>query len=523
MCPGDCRAGVVSRGAGAGLRVVRRDRVLGWLIAGVLCLLGSPAWSAPRPAPDDGVGGVDAELMIRFDDLASLLDTPQGRALARLADGLGFFGHTRGAWADLSGALKLGPGEAFRRLLGGRAVLIADGVGEETARWAWVMEVSREDAARLPRRLKAAPRGGMDGRAVYAVEDGRFRVIVTPRPVASVAIAPAGSEGMLRAAASLGAGWAEAGEGRRRGGAVVLYRPGLGAWLFGRLRPEPAGWTMSFDATPELLGTAGWSSPAISRRWFDTISDDTALSFIGPVGEAAGDSGGAGSWFDLGPGGMVWRLVPLDPPDVAVFSSGRVRAGSVSIGSLGRGRLDCTVGFLADDREGVLREGDAYACGLLESFTGSKGYRESTPLCTGAYPVAARLQTVELAEGNPRRSLYGPRLSFVWGVRPNEGGGVWWSLRVLSDNVPDATAALLRFRSPIDPGDSGRASMMGLIRPARLLGMLAEDDAPGIGPGVSGGGPISEMRLVDEIRWWVGPGESGVSRGEVRIRMHPSP
>ncbi len=502
MCRADCRPGLASASGRSGLIASARGASRsGWLRLAValLNLLVVPAVGAPRVAPDAGFGGVDAELMVRFDDLASLLDTPQGRSLARLAEGLGVFGHTRGAWDDLSAALKLGPDEARRRLLGGRAVLIADGLGDAASRWAWVMEVSPADAALLPRRLKAAPRGGLDGHAVYAVEDGRFRVVVTQRPVASVAIAPAGSDDMLGAAASLGSAWTRRARERGAGDAVLLYRPGLGSWLFGTLRPGAGGWTMSFSATPELLGTAGWSSPTISRRWFDSVGDDTALSFIGPVHGAAG--------------GMVWRLVPLDPPSDEVFASARVETGSVSINALGGGRLDCTVGFLASDREAALREGDAYACGLLESFTGTKGYRDSTPLCSGSYPVAARLQSVELAEGNPRRSLYGSRLSFVWGIRPHAGGGVWWSLRVLSDDVPDATAALLRLRTPIGGDGAGRASMMGLIRPARLLGLLAEADAPG------GGDTFSAFRSIDEIRWWVGPGASGVSRGEVRVRM----
>lgn len=489
------------------------------VVQAVISTLVSARAGAQRLDPGGDLGGVDAALVVRFDDLASLMRTPSGRSLARLADGLGVFERTRGAWDDLSGALGLEPGEAIDRLLGGRAVLLVDDLGKGDTRWAWVMEVGVGVAGRLPERLKAAPRGGMDGRAVYAVEDGRFRVVVTRHGVSSVAVAPAGSDAMLRAAADLGSRWRA-----RRGGAEagadtsVLYRPALGSWLSGRLRPVEGGWRMSFRASPGLLSDTG--GPAISRRWFDSVSDDAAFSFIGPIG-GAGSPGGPGSLFDLRPNGVIWRLVPLHPPEA--FVTGRAAAGTVTISSLGRGRLDCSIGFLADGREEMLREGDAYACGLLESFTGSKGYRDNVPLCTGAYPVAARLQRVELAEGNPRRALYGPRLSFVWGVGPSADGGTWWSMRVMSDDVADAAATLLRLRSPVggvaDRGGGGaKASMMGLIRPPRLLGMLAGERADG-----EPGGAISALRWVDEIRWWAGAGGAGGTAGEVSVLMRPPP
>lgn len=486
----------------------------------VLFVRASAQDQAALPAPV--FEGADAELVVQFNDLASQLSTPAGRTLRVMADELGVFERTRGAWEGLSGALKMTPEAAINRLLGGRVLLIADGVGGADMRWACVMEVDEEIARLVPKRLNAAPRASLDGRTVYAVEDGRFRVVCDPARedrAATIVIAQDGADAMLRTGAELGSRWARH-TGRKGGGAIALmmYHSPSGTRLHGTLHSAEGGWRLAFNASPGLFGQTVSRPPVVSRAWFDAMSEDALFSFIGPVVRIDTRRGASG-WFDLGPEGVIWRLLPFEPPGAFVNNSGGV--ASVSIDSVGKGRLDCSLGFLVTDPERAARDGDAYVCDILEAFTGSPGYGKNAPLCTGTYPEAARWQSVDLGERNAKRRAYGPRLEFVWGVRPDAGrpGAGWWTMRVLSESVPDAAATLMRQRTPIDTRGGDGASMLGRIRPAGLLSAMS------VGAEQAGlaQGPIRSLRWVEEVFWRVdapGPG-GGVLSGELVLRMRP--
>ncbi|USN98402.1 MAG: hypothetical protein H6810_09505 [Phycisphaeraceae bacterium] len=487
------------------------------VLAVLAACLPMPRALAGPPEPASAFEGVDAELMIQIDDLAGQLQTPAGRSLRSLFDGLGVFTRTRSAWEGLSGALDMTPDQAIDHLLGGRVLIIADDVGAPTMRWACVMEVSDEIARLVPARLKASPRDTMDGRAVYAVEDGRFRVVriasQDEQGLSAIAIAHAGADGLLRAGAELGSRWTGGGARGPAGVATVLYRPAPGSWLFGQVHPDGDGWRLSFSATPALFGPTKAGAPTVSRAWFDRMSGDALFAFTGPVSHDAAAPRGPAGWFDLGPSGLIWRLLPFEAPEAFVESGAKL--ASVSLQSAGPGKLDCSLGFLVDDATRAAKVGDAYVCEILGAFTGSAGYDQHAPLCAGDYPGAARLQTVDVGEQNAGRSVYGPRLSFVWGLRPDgeKRDAGWWTMRVLSENVPDAVATLMRHDTPIDAGGGDRAAILGRLRPAGLLAAGAEEMP-------KAAGPIAALRWVDEVSWWVGePIPTGLLSGELALRM----
>lgn len=399
----------------------------------------------------------DASLVVRFDNLARELRSPAGESLRATLDDLGLFGRTTTSWNALAGALGLEPGEAIDTLLSGRFLLLAglpsgvgNGTGKAADRWACVMSIEPTAAKRIAKSLNAAPRSAEGSRTIYAIEDGRLRIV----PLAGwtrVAVATPDANDLLRAAETMSSAWTDTAAPPTRDSpiGVVVYKPADAAWLSGSVHEAPtdddsdAGWTLRFTATEPHSNAA--SSPrdeptAINPSWFDAATTNAAIAYAGPL--RSGDeatSEGVRLPFVLGPFGndlqnlRKWTgvFLPFDPPpgmirggaDHTIMISGPQRAGSVW--------------FRVDDAAQAAKVGDAHVCDLVGVLAGAGAVKADDPECTGQFPIAAR--RVDLSEADIRRQDLGG-LGFAWGTaRVSVMGQAgppdsWWSMH----SVPEA-------------------------------------------------------------------------------------
>lgn len=468
-------------------------------------------------------GDVDAEFMVQFDDLAAHLRAPAGASMRRMLAELGVFERTGRAWEGLSGTLGLDPETAIDRLLGGRVLLIVDGLGTPGFRWACVMSVDSEMGRLLPRRLKASPRETLNGRTVYAMEDGRFRVTLVESQgepgVRALAIAHSGAEALLRAGAELGSRW-EAGvhESAPAGNrvAALLHRPGSGRWLWGELSAVEDGWQLRASGPAGLFESiTGPTGGGLPGEWFEEMSGGSLIAMAGPVDAAAGRPP-----LLAVPMQLAWNLLPFEPP--AEFAGGGADVSMVAVRALGGGRLDFSAGYRVRDLRHSARLADEYVCGEIGRVSGGAPIAIDAPVCTGRYPEAKRRQTVVLDHGAALVKAFGPSLSFVWGGadRAARDGSGWWMMRVSGGAMLDLTpaSAPASGAAPGKAGGEGVVLAAGVMRPRSLLGSL--EDGPFAGE--EGWGPVGALRWIDEFRWEVAPTAAGVDvvEGVFRVRMH---
>jgi hypothetical protein len=491
------------------------------LISALVCAcLGSRGAWASDGGPTGLAVGVEAELVVQFEDLAGQLRRDEGAALRTMLGELGAFTRTRQAWEALSRSLGLSPQDAVDRLLGGRVFLLVEGAGSPGARWACAMAVDRELGRQIPKQLGAAPRETLEGRTVYAIEDGGFRVITVegsdPGP-SVLLLAPAGSESLLRAAVTVVSGWKTPARAARGGpAAVVLYRPTAEAWLSGTLDASERGWRLSFRASDALMGPAvGTPGVGLSESRFRALSEGAVVAFAGPAmnPSRAGAVGSAVSAW-LTPDALIWTLLPIQPPP-SFFGEGSDLA-AVVVRSIGGGRLDCAFGFRVADLAGSVGVGDEHVCRVLGELSGSAGPGPSAPLCSGEYPEAVRKQSITVGS-KPKRDLLGERLHFVWGTGGEDRGRGWWTLSASGPGSPSADIQEVLISGERSGGRSH--AVAGLIRPAAALEMLG---APGNRAAGSG---AAALRWVDLVEWHVDPSASKAAawQGVVTVRMRLTP
>lgn len=505
-----------------------------WRLIAVLLWCVPCAWASPRAAPPGGAipggdpvfAGASAELMVQFDDLAAQLRTPAGVSLRRALVDLGAFGRTREAWEALASTLGMDGTAASDRLLGGRVLMLGDGLSGDSPRWACVMSVDRETAKDAPRRLGAAPRATLDGRTVYAIEDGRFRVAVGDfrQGQTTIAIAPSGSERLLRAAIGLGERWGGPGaRGTGSGGvggggviAVLVYRPAPDAWLSGTVEPAAQGWRLRFSGTDRLGGPGALDGVSgIPEARFESAARGAVFAVAGPASfDRVGPEAGTLDW--RSPERLIWSMLPFDPPSGEFSSS--VDFGVVTVRGVGQGRLDCSVA-LRIAKAGGLSLGDEYACAIAEMF--SSGRVRGVRGCRDDRMPGRRARTVTVQEG-ARRWAYGEHLAFAWGASgPGMMGETWWSLDISGDGAARDAAGELARRGEA-PGTT--RAMAGVIRPAEFLSMLGGVN-PEAGPAREEAGGASALRWIERVRWHVDPSRApGASwEGEIEVRMSPAP
>lgn len=141
-----------------------------------------------------------------------LLLSDSGRTIRKLLALGGVFTHTEHAWQALAQTLGAGTDETIRDLLGKRVLVVWDGIGADDAqhnarglvvgglansidtRWMLMCDVDRAYLQQLRARLRPVKRDIVHGRAVYAIEKGRYTLALLSADegdgVARVLLAP---------------------------------------------------------------------------------------------------------------------------------------------------------------------------------------------------------------------------------------------------------------------------------------------------------------------------------------------
>jgi len=131
-------------------------------------------------APESRIGELPGSVSIALEirDGEAIGATPAGMAIGRLLSEQDFMRQTADAWRELAGELDLDEDEAYVALLGGHVLFASDAAALEPdkagASWAVLATIDPSTQKRLKSRLKPAPRKLRSGRAIYALEQGRF-------------------------------------------------------------------------------------------------------------------------------------------------------------------------------------------------------------------------------------------------------------------------------------------------------------------------------------------------------------
>lgn len=480
-----------------------------------VCVLGAmvfPVAASALANADPEPRRAGSELLVQFDGLAEMLDGGPGLQMRALFRELGLFERTTGSWSSLAASLGMSPDAAVGELLGGRFVLVVrrDDGGDD-AGWACVMSVDEDLGARLPRLLKASPRGLLEGRTVYAIEDGRLLVMPVDAGGRRIAVASREGRPILDEAARLVKSWDEgpSAEVDRAPGGVMMVRGAANSWLSGTIVATETGFDFSFIAPPATLGIENSAGAArIDAAWFDRVARGAGIAYAGPIrapqsyssatqtsaetgnlGSDAGASEGLSTGLFGGlsgglSGGVLadldalrrWAglLLPFSPP--AVFSNGASDFGVFVGGSDRRS----SVWMRVPDSAWAAKVGDAHVCDLVGQLAGPGALQRESPECSGRFPDASRRLSV------PMHSAGGATpdaMRFAWGVvdvglSGRRGGSEgWWSMH----SVPrghDAGAVTMA------PGLSAAVDapiMMTTLRPGLLVEALLASNRESVG------------------------------------------
>ena len=116
-----------------------------------------------------------------------LMRTPTGEAVGRTLASFGL-NETHFAFERMARELGFNGEHAARALLSERVTLVGRPAADETMHWVVETEVSREAVERIRQRLRPAPRKVASGRAILALERGRYHLAVFDRGERSVVV-----------------------------------------------------------------------------------------------------------------------------------------------------------------------------------------------------------------------------------------------------------------------------------------------------------------------------------------------
>ncbi len=148
-------------------------------------------FDALRMAPDS----VDAAAVFN-NPARTLLLSDSGRALRAALATSGVFTHTEHAWSALAQALGADTDQTITDLLGRRVIVVWDGLVRQPGasagladaldtRWTLVCEVDQGYLGRIRERLKPVKRDIVQGRPLYAIEQGRYGIVLLDAPAPS--------------------------------------------------------------------------------------------------------------------------------------------------------------------------------------------------------------------------------------------------------------------------------------------------------------------------------------------------
>lgn len=162
-------------------------RLLSLIIPLLICSLvraeDSP-WSTIDQYPDD----VDAVLVL-MNPAERILLGETGPAARSSLTSFGLFTETERAWESLSDSFGMDPDECIRALLSKRVVILWDHLNATAqnplqllasadSRWVLSAEVDEVFVRRVRKHLKPVPRRIHQGKPIYAIEQGRFQLVI---------------------------------------------------------------------------------------------------------------------------------------------------------------------------------------------------------------------------------------------------------------------------------------------------------------------------------------------------------
>ena len=497
------------------------------------------ACCAPSALGDDPwalLGGLPASV-----DAAAVIDRPgvrfwqedAGRMLRAAVSGTGLFSQTERAWAGLSGALGYSEAEAADALLGGRVLVVWEGLARDNGlgaigavaradtRWAMVAELDHETARAVRARLKASPRRTTDGRVLYSLDAGRVLMALsdqTARPATDerdrtrVVVAPERAAGLM----------IELLGGTRAPGAEP-HAGSMGEQARAMLGNVEPGWTaVAVLRRPDATGPGVIELRSAGEAW--------GLRFAAPATTRPAEPGAGApiGVLDAFRDGVLLAAVFSDAPRFSERGMGmdfRIEAD----GSARDGPLTAEDGSAMIVRAvpGPGRAGPAIVAQLVMRASSNSAFAESVdrlmsamiggeqpPEHRGAFPTAVRTHALP---PEPKRA------GKAW---PGEGARMAWCMDPDADDR-SGTISMAMGPEPAEPARAARDAReawsrlahdrdpamvtAGLAHPAALL----EAFAPGAPQPVASG-----ARSIERLEWTVRR-RDGVVRGELLMRLAP--
>ena len=187
----------------------------------ILCAACFPLASARAGAQDIGVfdamtdipAEVDAAAVF-YDPAESILLSPVGRSMRSLLAFGGVFTQTENAWGALADAFDAPVDETIRSLLSDQVAVVWDGLESQApdmagvtdsfdTRWTLICKVKPQYLEQIRRSLRPVKRDIVHARAVYSIEQGRYRIALidaeTRGTNATVLLAPRSGAELLNA------------------------------------------------------------------------------------------------------------------------------------------------------------------------------------------------------------------------------------------------------------------------------------------------------------------------------------
>lgn len=458
-----------------------------------------------------------------------LWDEPSGRLIRAALSGTGLFSQTERAWAGLSNALGYTEAEAAAALLGGRVVVVWDGLSRDDGtgaigaaaradtRWAMVAELDRDTARSVRARLKASPRRTTGGRVIYSLDAGRLVMALSdPPPDANgadrartrVVIAPERATELAGALVS-----------PARANRNPDHGPSLGEQARAMLGNVEPGWAAvavlrpADAAGPSVVEfrSAGeaWGVRFALPAWSRTTRAGVPIGVLGAFREDALLAAAFADGPRFEPAGLSLMLsAGGDDQDRAVHTE----AGSVVLirtqpGADNKPVLISQLITHARTREPFAESMDRMVSAMLGG--------ENPPDHRGAFPGAVRTHTLAPSPARPARSWPGEHARVAWCLSPDgaDRAGVISMAMAPAGSDPSTAARAGRDAWERLAGDHDPTMITaGLAHPPALIEAFMPE-APG---------PLGSMaRAVERMEWTVRQRED-IVRGEILLRFAPA-
>lgn len=460
----------------------------------------------------------DLDLIAVVDNAAALRRTEAGPGLEALSRALLSPEGAMKKWSLFARSIGLTEAEAFDAIFGARVVVVASDLWGDRSQWALLAEVSRDTERRLRKTLRAAPRALVAGRAVYAVENGRFELTMQERgSFTHLLITRADDRALFdRLAHGLGdkagrmrdtepmAQLARLENGAQRGrpdGLVYLrLPPGVGGWAGALVWQQKGLLGASIVARSERPLPPG---AGVSPAMWKAFSRDALIAVMERRPALDRDQRREAP--------ALLRGVPFfDPSDEIEAALADVVAVAVR-GAPEGVHISCAIQTVETSRAAAPL--DRMASDILVGVSGLLGVGAWDYDFDGAFPEAVRDVTLA-GKSKPGLPLMGPGFRLAWTFRPDPGvpDRGWMILSTAPQDLPPIVQSL---EAPVQDATKPWLTV-GVLRPAELHQVLSNGNTP-LPPAAE------SLKWVDVVHWRIHPAQDGLLFGEAGMKLRPSP